>query len=262
MSTAPETIQAAQARRLELREILNRRYVFIDRKWDIVFLVSAAFVITAAGDLTRLLFAGDWDFWVDWKDRQWWPMVTPFATIIVPSAIQYIAWLAFRLPIGATLTALCLFLAAWIARLYQFDAFVSYPLTLVWPASVVPAALLVDFVLLKTRSFVLTSILGGFVWTFAFWINNYVTLAAYLQPSLFMGHLLTMADVLGIQYLRGQTPEYLRLVESGTLRSFLGETQYVALAFGSTVAVGGYWIGQAVARWIAIWPIGRAIKRL
>jgi len=121
---------------------------------------------------------------------------------------------------------LCLFLAAWIARLYQFDAFVSYPLTLVWPATVVPAAILIDFVLLKTRSFVLTSILGGIVWTFAFWISNYVTLAAYLQPSLFMGHLLTMADVLGIQYLRSQTPEYLRLIENGTLRSFLGETQY------------------------------------
>src|SRR4030088_1603280 len=188
MSTAPETIQAAQARRLELREILNRRYVFIDRKWDGVFLISAAFVITAAGDLTRLLFAGDWDFWVDWKDRQWWPMVTPFATIFIPTAIHYITWLGCRLPLGATFTALRLFLGAWIARLYQFYAFVSYPLTLVWPASVIPAAILIDVVLLKTRSFVLTSIPGGIIWTFAFWIANYVTLAAYLQPSLFMGH--------------------------------------------------------------------------
>ena len=58
MSAGPETVQAAQARRLELREILNRRYVYIDRKWDVIFLISAAFVIAAAGDLTRLLFAG------------------------------------------------------------------------------------------------------------------------------------------------------------------------------------------------------------
>ena len=126
----------------------------------------------------------------------------------------------------------------------------------------VPAAVLVDLILLKTRSFILTSILGGIIWTFAFWISNYVSLAPYLQPSMFMGHMLSVADVLGIQYLRGQTPEYLRLVESGTLRSFLGETQYVALAFGSTVAVGGYWIGQAIGRWLAIWPIGRSIKGL
>jgi methane/ammonia monooxygenase subunit A len=67
--------------------------------------------------------------------------------------------------------------------------------------------------------------------------------------------------VQGIQYLRSQTPEYLRLVENGTLRSFLEETQYVSLVFGATVTVAGYWIGQAIARWLAIWPIGRFIKR-
>src|SRR3981081_3123880 len=115
---------------------------------------------------------------------------------------------------------------------------------------------------LKAMSFMLTSILGGSIWTFAFWISNYISLAPYLQPSMFMGHMLSVADVLGIQYLRGQTPESRRRVESGTLRSFLGETQYVALAFGSTVAVGGYCIGQALARWLAIWPIGRSIKGL
>ena len=68
MSARLETEHAAQTRRLELRAVLNRQYVYLDRKWDIVFFVSAAFVIAAAGDLTRSLFAGDWDFWVDWKD--------------------------------------------------------------------------------------------------------------------------------------------------------------------------------------------------
>ena len=76
-----------------------------------------------------------------------------------------------------------------------------------------------------------------------------------------MGHILSVADIQGIQYLRGQTPEYLRLVENGTLRSFLDETQYVSLVFGATVTVAGYWIGQLIARWLAIWPIGRFIKR-
>jgi methane/ammonia monooxygenase subunit A len=50
-------------------------------------------------------------------------------------------------------------------------------------------------------------------------------------------------------------------VENGTLRSFLDETQYVSLVFGATVTVAGYWIGQAIARWLSIWPIGRFIKR-
>jgi methane/ammonia monooxygenase subunit A len=50
------------------------------------------------------------------------------------------------------------------------------------------------------------------------------------------------------------------MVENGTLRSFLEETQYVSLVFGATVAIAGYWVGQAIARWLAIWPIGRFIK--
>jgi methane/ammonia monooxygenase subunit A len=98
------------------------------------------------------------------------------------------------------------------------------------------------------------------VWAFVFWSSNYITLAPYLQPTQFMGHVMTVADVQGIQYLRSQTPEYLRMVENGTLRSFLDETQYVSLVFGATVAIAGYWVGQAIARWLAIWPIGRFIK--
>jgi methane/ammonia monooxygenase subunit A len=241
--------------------LLARNLRFIDRKWDFVFFLTAAFAVAGAADITRLLFAGDWDFWVDWKDRQWWSIITPVASIIVPSAIQYIVWLVFRMPMGATYTALCLFVASWIGRVFQFQGLVGFPLTLTWPATIVPAAILLDWILFKTRSFILTSLLGGLTWAFVFWLSNYVSLAAYLQPAQFMGHILTVADVLGIQYVRTQTPEYLRIIETGTLRSFLEETQYVSIVFGATLSVGGYWIGQAIARYLAIWPIGRGIKR-
>src|SRR4030081_2004471 len=100
----------------QLRALVFKKYRFIDRKWDFMFWFPAAFVVAAAADITRLLFAGDWDFWVDWKDRQWWPTITPFAMIIIPSAIQYILWVVWRLPIGATYTAVCLFLCSWVAR--------------------------------------------------------------------------------------------------------------------------------------------------
>src|SRR5256885_16703596 len=76
----------------ELRQLAEREYRFIDRKWDIMFWVTAAFVVGAAANITMLLFAGDWDFWTDWKDRQWWITIPPFATIIIPSALQYIPW--------------------------------------------------------------------------------------------------------------------------------------------------------------------------
>jgi methane/ammonia monooxygenase subunit A len=251
-----------RAREQDLRNLLTRQFEFLDRRWDFAFWLTAAFAVAAAADITRLLFAGDWDFWVDWKDRQWWPIVTPIATIIIPSAIQYIVWLIFRMPVGATYTAACMFLAAWIGRVVQWQDLVAFPLTVTWPATVIPAAILLDWILFKTRSFVLTSLLGGPTWAFVFWLSNYVSLAAYLQPVEFMGQIHTVADVLGVEYVRTQTPEYLRLVESGTLRSFLEETQYVSIVFGATLTIVGYWVGQAIARCIAIWPIGRAIKRI
>ncbi|HXG19974.1 MAG TPA: methane monooxygenase/ammonia monooxygenase subunit A, partial [Methylomirabilota bacterium] len=101
-TTVTDIAEAAERqRRLELRELLQKKYKWIDRKWDIVFWVTAIFVVAGAADITKQLFAGDWDFWTDWKDPQWWPVITAFATIIIPSALQYIQWVAWRFPTGA-----------------------------------------------------------------------------------------------------------------------------------------------------------------
>src|ERR687886_775426 len=101
-------VAAAQPSASQLRALLDKRYIFLDRKWDIIFWLTAAPVVGAAADITRLLFAGDWDFWTDWKDRQWWPIITPFAMIIIGSALQYIQWLAWRVPPGQTYPAVLL----------------------------------------------------------------------------------------------------------------------------------------------------------
>jgi methane/ammonia monooxygenase subunit A len=246
---------------LELRNLVHRRYRWIDRKWDAMFWITAAFVVGAAANITHLLFAGDWDFWTDWKDRQWWMTITPFATIIIPSALQYIQWRAWRFPTGGTYTAVCLFFCTWIGRIVQWKYFINMPLNFVWSATWIPAGILMDLVLLKSRSFILTSLIGGVVWTMAFWVSNYIMLAPFLVPASFMGHTLTVSDVQGIGYIRAQTPEYLRLIEHGSLRTFLQETQYVSLAFGATLAVVGYWIGQFIGRRLAVWPILRYLKQ-
>jgi len=246
----------------ELRQQLFRKYRFIDRKWDFMFWFTAAFVVGAAADITRLLFAGDWDFWTDWKDRQWWMTITPFATIIIPSALQYIQWRAWRMPTGATYTATCLFVATWVGRVVQWKYFVNYPINFVWPATWIPAGILIDFLLLQSRSFIITSVIGAGIWTLTFWASNYLMLAPFLQPTTFIGHTLTVADVQGITYIRAQTPEYIRVIERGSLRTFLQEPQYVALAFGTTLAVGGYWIGQFIGRYLAVWPILRYLKQV
>ncbi len=207
---------AERQRRLELKELLQKQYKWIDWKWDLVFWVTAIFVVAGAADITKQLFAGDWDFWTDWKDPQWWPVITAFATIIIPSALQYIQWAAWRFPTGATYTSVCFFLAAWVGRYFQWHVAESYPMNFVWPISTVCAAIILDWLLMKQ----------------------------------------------GIVYIRSQTPEYLRLIERGALRSFLGETQYVSLAFGGTVAIAGYWIGQFIGRYLAVWPIRRYLKTL
>jgi methane/ammonia monooxygenase subunit A len=252
----------ARQRATELRALLDKRYKFIDRKWDIVFWITAAFVVAGAADITKLLFAGDWDFWTDWKDAQWWPLLTPFAIIIIPSALQFIQWKAWKFPTGAVYTALALWVAAEVGRIFQWSFFVYYPLNFVWPATAVLAAVWLDWVLLKTKSFVLTSVIGGMGFAVILWFTNYVMLAPFLQPVHFMGHTLTVADVQGIEYLRSQTPEYLRVVQQGSLRTFLGETLYVSLAFGATMTVVGYWIGQFIGRMLAIWPIGKFAKQI
>src|ERR671926_1394751 len=106
MASDTETLEA-DAQFEALRALVNKQYKYIDRKWDAVFWVSAAFIVGAAANITLLLFAGDWDFWADWKDRVWWPILTPFALVIIGSALQYIQWLAWRFPTGMTHSAGC-----------------------------------------------------------------------------------------------------------------------------------------------------------
>jgi methane/ammonia monooxygenase subunit A len=149
-----------------------------------------------------------------------------------------------------------------VGRYFQWHVAESYPLNFVWPISTVCAAIILDWLLMKTRSFILTSLIGGPIWALLVWAFNYIPLAPFLQPAHFMNHVLTVADVQGIVYIRSQTPEYLRHIERGALRSFLGETQYVSLVFGGTMAVIGYWIGQFIGRYLAVWPIRRYIKTL
>jgi methane/ammonia monooxygenase subunit A len=260
MASDTETLEAdAQFERL--KALVNKEYKYIDRKWDAVFWISAAFIVGAAADITMLLFAGDWDFWTDWKDRVWWPILTPFALVIIGSALQYIQWLAWRFPTGMTYTAICMWFLSTLGRWLQWGNFVWYPMNFVWGGTMVPAGIFADWVLMKTKSFVLTGLLGSAVFAFTWWVSNYVMVAPFLQPAQWMDRVLTVSDIQGISYIRSQTPEYLRIVEHGTLRSFLGETQYVSIVFGMTVAIAGYWIGQFIGRMLAIWPIGRFMKK-
>ena len=260
MASDTETLEQDQQFE-RLKALVHKEYKYIDRKWDAVFWISAAFIVGAAANITLLLFAGDWDFWTDWKDRVWWPILTPFALVIIGSALQYIQWLAWRFPTGMTYTAICMWGLSTLGRWLQWGNFVWYPLNFVWGTTMVPAGIFADWVLFKSKSFIITSFIGSAVFSFTWWVSNYVMIAPYLQPAEWMDRILTLSDIQGIAYIRSQTPEYLRIIEHGTLRSFLGETQYVSIVFGMTVTIAGYWVGQFIGRMLAIWPIGRFMKK-
>jgi methane/ammonia monooxygenase subunit A len=85
------------------------------------------------------LTVGDWDFWVDWKDRQWWPLVTPLMMITFPAAVQALLWTSFRLPIGATLCISCLLIGTWIARFFAYHLWNYFPINDVLPATMLPS---------------------------------------------------------------------------------------------------------------------------
>ena len=60
----------------------------LSRAYDYLILVLALFLFIGVFHLHVALTVGDWDFWVDWKDRQWWPLVTPLMMITFPAAVQ------------------------------------------------------------------------------------------------------------------------------------------------------------------------------
>ncbi len=232
----------------------------LSRRWDILFVISAALLTAGAFHVNQMLFSGDWSFWADWKDRQFWPLVTPAVGIIVPAALQYIAWNRMRLPIGATFGAIVLLPAQWLSRWGSFDQWTHIPLNFTWPETFLMAAILLDVILAVTRSYLLTSIIGGMMWGALFWFFNYPALSPFLSPVDFHGTLLTVADTMSFHAARTQTPEYLRMIEEGHLKALVSDITIVVAFFAGMLSVATYWIGLMLGKYLAVWPIDKFFK--
>jgi methane/ammonia monooxygenase subunit A len=233
----------------------------LDRKFDILFVAAAGCLVLAGMQVTLIVWGGDWDFWADWKDRQWWPPIASSANIVVPAALQYVAWSRLRLPLGATFGAVLLALSTWMTRVLNMWGWAYFPLSFVWPATFIPQALLLDLLLMWTRSWLLTSVVGGMLWGGLFYPINYVLLAPFVQPVDYHGHIMTVADVQGLEYVRSQTPEYVRLVEKGALRAFVSEVTLVTGFFSGFVSLTAYWFGHLIGRYTC-WPATVFLKRI
>lgn len=187
------------------------------------------------------LTVGDWDYWIDWRDRRYWPLVTPLSLTVLPGVFGFLLWDKLRIPLGGTLTIFCLTLAAWVSRYFNFHLLANFPMDFVFPSTYIGLGLLIDTVLLLTRSWFLTGLIGAFLAGLLIYPLNWPLIAPFHVPVEMDGILMTIADVMGFEYVRTSIPEYLRIIEESTLRTFGDAVTPLTAFFAAFLNIINYW---------------------
>ncbi len=221
----------------------------LERKFDWAIVFIAFTVMVGAFHVHQMLVVGDWDFWTDWKDRRWWVTLTPILLITFPAAVQYALWEKFRLPFGATFVVLALHFGQWVNRYVNFWGWAWYPINFVWPTNMIPSALALDLTLMLTGSYMVTALFGGFAWALLMYPANWPMLAPFHVPVDWNGNVTTLADLSGYQYVRSSTPEYIRIIERGTLRTFGKDVAPVSAFFAGFISGLVYLWWHFMGRW-------------
>jgi len=215
---------------------------------DYMALVFLFLIMIGGYHVHAMLTMGDWDFWVDWKDRRLWPTIVPILLVTFPAAAQYFFWVHYRLPFGATFLCLALLTGEWLDRYINFWGWTYYPVNLIWPTSLIPQALFLDIVLLLSKSWIITMIVGSMGFSLLMYPNNWVILAQFHLPSDQNGQLMSVADLIGYHYVRTSMPEYVRIIEHGTMRTFGKDVVGVAAFFGGFVSIMVYFVWWHVGK--------------
>ena len=223
----------------------------MSRLIDFLVLPIVVFALIAAYHVHAMLTMGDWDFWTDWKDRQFWVTVAPITLVMLPAAVCAIFWDKFRLPVGGTLMAVCLLIGEWLARVYAFNMWSGFPINFVWPAQIIPGLLMIDLALIMTKNEIFTAIIGGMMMGLLFYPGNWPMLAPFHLPVQYQGTLISVADLQGFTFTRTATPEYLRIIERGTLRTFGGHAAPIAAFFSAFVCVILFFIWWHIGKFMA-----------
>lgn len=218
---------------------------------DWVLLVSLFLIALGGYHIHFMLTGGDWDFWIDWKDRRLWPTVVPIVAIPFCAAAQAFFWSRFRYPFGATFLVIGLLFGEWVNRYVNFWGWTFFPISLVFPTELVPSAIFLDVVMLLTGQFITTAIVGGIGFGLLMYPSNWEFLAQYHQVVERDGTVLTLADLIGYSYVRTSTPEYIRMVERGTLRTFGKDVVPVAAFFSGFVGSLVYFWWWYVGKWFS-----------
>lgn len=235
------------------------------RTFDILVVIVGAFLVWSVTYINFLLLAGDWDFFTDFKDRQYWVVIYPIVQIMMVSAFQSIFWNLFRLPIGATAAALLFTVGVWLVRYHSWVGLAYFPLTLVVPGVFLVGSMILDGLLCSTRSWLVTAVLGAPLFGLTFFASNWYVFAPYFQPVEVMGQLSSLADAIGYTYPRAGTPEYIRIIERGSLRTFADSAVWVSAFFSSFICIFMYmfwWLVGAFASRQAFVPVGSRFRAL
>ncbi len=219
---------------------------------DAMLIPTFIFLFAAIFSFHFALTVGDWDYWVDWRDRRWWPLLTPVSLIVLPAVFGYLLWAKLRLPLAGTLSIMALGGAAWLSRYLNFEVFAGFPMPMVAPSTYIALGLLLDVTLTVTRSFILTGAFGGFLFGLLIYPLNWPLMAPYRVPVEMHGTLLTVADVYGFEYIRTAMPEYVRIIEKSTLRTFGGAVTPLTAVFAAFLTILFYyfwtWVGHLMAK--------------
>ncbi len=198
------------------------------------------------------LTVGDWDYWQDWRDRRWWPLVTPLMLMSLPGILTYFFWKYLKLPVAFTTVALGFIISSMLSRYVNFVMFTPFTMNFVMPATWIGAAVVMDAILLVTRSFALTGLVGGMLWGVLFYSLNWPGIAPMHVPVELHGMVVTLADYMGFTYPRTAMPEYVRIIETGTLRTFGDHVAPVTVAMAGFASIVFYyiyvWVGSKVTR--------------
>lgn len=225
--------------------------VKVSRTVDYLLLFTVFFVVLGGYHVHAMLTMGDWDFWADWKDRRLWVTVTPIVLITFPAAVQAWAWENFRIAWGATICVLGLLFGEWVNRYVNFWGWTYFPMNFVFPASEVSMAICLDAALTLTGSYIATAVFGATFWGLLFYPTNWPMIAALHLPVEYNGVLMSIADLQGYHYVRTGTPEYIRMVEKGTLRTFGKDVAPVSAFFSAFVCILIYFWWNFMGRWFS-----------
>ena len=209
----------------------------LEQHVDWIVYISLFLIVGASTGFTTAVTMGDWEYWVDWKDRRFWPLVPPVLMMVFPAAISAIAWTKLRVPFGATFVVFSYTILKWASVYLNFHIFAGFPMSMIWLSTFIPLAIILDTMLVITGSVFVTGFLGAAMWGMLMYPANWIMLAGFHEPINYMGELVTAADLMGFEYIRTGLPEYIRIVERSTLRSFAETVVPLTAVFAAFVSM-------------------------